>query len=466
MDKSTPTERWDGLDAMRGLALFGMALSGMIPFGILPNWMYHAQVPPPDHKFNPAIPGISWVDLVFPLFLFAMGAAIPLVVQKRLEKGDTASKLAVDFVVRLFLLAAFAILIQNTKPPSASSPLHAYGPALGVFLLLFPILGRWPARLPQAWDIGLRMFGTAGLIGLLSQWQTLTGQALDLYKNDIILLVLANVACFGGLIYLLTRDKPHLRLAFLVFWTVIVISRNEPGWVKTLWKANEPVRFLYNAEFLKYLLIVLPATWVSEAFLRSRNDMESKAQPNIKGVPEWMQGLLAFGSISAITGLLFFRHVEGAIGAGILGFGFLLVSRPNRDWTFLTLVLGAAMLAVGMAFEPFQGGIKKDSATLSYFFVTSGLACLALFGFASFQVAKLGAKLSAGFVAIGQNPILGYAVITHVMPFLWKGCGLEGWFVGRFGVEPGPGFLRGLSETLLFALVVYAFTRLKVFLRA
>lgn len=28
--------------------------------------MSHAQTPPPDHIFNPEIPGITWVDLVFP----------------------------------------------------------------------------------------------------------------------------------------------------------------------------------------------------------------------------------------------------------------------------------------------------------------------------------------------------------------------------------------------------------------
>jgi predicted acyltransferase len=43
-------------------------------------------VPPPDHKFNPAIPGITWVDLVFPFFLFSMGVAIPLALRNGKEK--------------------------------------------------------------------------------------------------------------------------------------------------------------------------------------------------------------------------------------------------------------------------------------------------------------------------------------------------------------------------------------------
>ena len=55
--------RAESLDALRGLAIILMVLSSMQAFGILPAWMYHAQVPPPDHVFNPGLPGISWVDL-------------------------------------------------------------------------------------------------------------------------------------------------------------------------------------------------------------------------------------------------------------------------------------------------------------------------------------------------------------------------------------------------------------------
>ena len=73
------------LDALRGIAILLMVFSSRIPFGVLPEWMYHAQVPPPKHIFDGTIPGISWGDLVFPYFLFAMGAAIPLALHSRME---------------------------------------------------------------------------------------------------------------------------------------------------------------------------------------------------------------------------------------------------------------------------------------------------------------------------------------------------------------------------------------------
>jgi len=96
------------LDALRGFAILTMVLSGVIPYGVLPAWMYHAQVPPPDHSFNPGLPGFTWVDLVFPLFLFALGAAIPLALSRRLEKGTPYRKVILEILERGFLLGFFA----------------------------------------------------------------------------------------------------------------------------------------------------------------------------------------------------------------------------------------------------------------------------------------------------------------------------------------------------------------------
>src|ERR1035437_11064136 len=75
-------QRNQSLDALRGVAILGMVLSSSIAFSILPAWMYHAQEPPPSHIYDPLHAGVSWVDMVFPFFLFSMGAAIPLSLHK------------------------------------------------------------------------------------------------------------------------------------------------------------------------------------------------------------------------------------------------------------------------------------------------------------------------------------------------------------------------------------------------
>lgn len=104
------------LDALRGYAIITMVLSATIVTQVLPGWMSHAQTPPPDHIFNPSLPGITWVDLVFPFFLFAMGAAFPFSIGKRAEKGDSKLKLIYEAVKRgvqrLSLPSSFSIFIR------------------------------------------------------------------------------------------------------------------------------------------------------------------------------------------------------------------------------------------------------------------------------------------------------------------------------------------------------------------
>jgi predicted acyltransferase len=108
--------RNNSLDALRGIAILLMVLSGSIAFGgVLPIWMYHAQVPPPLHKFVPTISGITWVDLVFPFFLFSMGAAIPLALGKWEGKEKATAHVWWIAGRRFLLLTWFAIFSYHMR---------------------------------------------------------------------------------------------------------------------------------------------------------------------------------------------------------------------------------------------------------------------------------------------------------------------------------------------------------------
>lgn len=105
------------VDLLRGLAIVGMVLSGQILWHAeLSAWLFHAQVPPPSFRFDPSVPGITWVDLVFPFFLFSMGAAFPLALRKRLEQRGESVALILTVVVRRWaLLALFAVALANLR---------------------------------------------------------------------------------------------------------------------------------------------------------------------------------------------------------------------------------------------------------------------------------------------------------------------------------------------------------------
>lgn len=437
-DTAKVTGRFLSLDYLRGLAVLGMALSGMVPFTILPAWMYHAQVPPPEHKFNPAIPGITWVDLVFPFFLFSLGAAIPIAMRNR--NRATLEEVG-SLVIRFLLIAFFAIYLQNTKP---TGPEWSQG--------LLPLLSMAPLYLrpPSKWPvIPLRVAGLLG-VGL---W--IWFNPFDFAKNDIILLVLANVALFGGVIYLATRENRLARALFLCVWTALVIARLEPGWVKEVFRWNEPLKWVYNAEFLKYLLIVIPGMYAGEALLgRTCNDEVSK-------MDEWIHFAVAMILVALVVSGLYLRMVFPVVVAALIGTLILWNwSKRVGDTERQLVALGSVLLLIGLCFEPFQGGIKKDSATLSYFFVTSGLASYVLAGLNPII------RREGIIVRVGQNAILAYIAITHIMPFIWKGLGIEGQLVQWWGTGPWAGMIRATLEVALLAFLVSLATRVRIVFRA
>lgn len=74
------------------------------------------------------------------------------------------------------------------------------------------------------------------------------------------------------------------------------------------------------------------------------------------------------------------------------------------------LFLFTTFSSIGLCFEPFQDGIKKDPTTFSYFFVTSGLAFLALL-FLSIVCDYFRCVKSTRFLVMsGQNPMIAYVV--------------------------------------------------------
>lgn len=125
------------LDALRGYAIMTMILSATEAFSILPAWMYHCQVPPPSHIFNPHIYGITWVDLIFPFFLFSMGAAIPLSFRHHIAEGVSSLHLAYKSVIRWLKLAFFAIFIAHMFPYMLAGGNAKYLVPVGAFVLMF-----------------------------------------------------------------------------------------------------------------------------------------------------------------------------------------------------------------------------------------------------------------------------------------------------------------------------------------
>ncbi len=485
--------RSDALDALRGYSILTMALSGLVPWGTLPAWMYHAQLAPPTMKFNPAIAGLTWVDLVFPFFLFSMGAAIPLALAPRLARGEAPWRLALIGLRRGLLLIAFALYVQHAAPYTMSKqPVAAtWLLSLLAFALLFPALTRLPGSWPAQTRLLVRAAGWGGMLAWVwLYWYAGGGEpalsagpsqgVLDAVnrvaaRSDIIIVVLANTIVTATLVWLLTRASVPLRLGIMIGVIALRLAKDSPGWVRDVW-LWQPVPSLCQLYFQQYLLVVLPGTIVGDliaAWLRregARRHAEPPAVPAARESRTYL--LIAAGMVTLIVVVLTGLQARWVTTTACVSVGLCAavawLMLPAKGalrrlhwgifrWSVLWLLLGLVL-------EPYEGGIKKDPSTLSYYFVTSGLA--------GFGLVALGAVIDglrqAGplrlLIDAGQNPMIAYAGIRSFLAPVVHLTGLEALLVKLLNT-PWLGVVRAVLKTLLLAVLTSLLTRLRIYWR-
>lgn len=180
------------IDILRGVTIFLMVLSANIAWNSgLPAWMFHCQVPPPDFVFNPDVKGITWVDLVFPFFIFTMGASMPFSLGGKLRKGISVGRISLDIVKRWIILAAFGLVLGNANAIfSYEEPLKVltrFGIWIGLFLALW--------RIPQRGKVKPWMINLAGalvVVALLAVIKFGFGAKLAFSQNNIIIMILSD----------------------------------------------------------------------------------------------------------------------------------------------------------------------------------------------------------------------------------------------------------------------------------
>ena len=451
------SQRLPALDLLRGIAILAMIFSGVVPREILPAWMYHAQVGPPDHVFNPSLPGLTWVDLVFPLFLFCMGAAFPLALTPVLEAGSNVGKLVQKILTRGVALAVFAILLQHMRPHQILNPpetLTWFLALLGL-LILFGAYSRYPLAFLKTRESWIR----PGFWLLLFLWipfySWVAPTPFSLTRSDIILIVLANMAIFAALIWLFTRDQVLLRLGLLALYLALRLAHAQSPWMQSFWSFS-PIPWFFHWDYLKYLFIVLPGTFAGEILLSQRRS-----------------DLAGMGSSKAfywslLSLAILFMSLVGYQSRWLLGTTLILIMltalslylsrRESRNEIRQLVYWGAFWLLLGLLLEPFEGGIKKDPSTLSYYFLTSGIACYLL---ASFQAWGPGLGLGR-FLGLlmdnGRNPMLAYVTMAN---FIWPLMALTGLetLLGRFHGQVLPTLTIAILKTLLLAFLVQWVTR-------
>lgn len=460
--------RASSLDVLRGYAIITMVLSGTIAYGVLPGWMYHAQTPPPSHAFSPQNFGITWVDLVFPFFLFAMGAAFPFSLGRKIEKGLSKLELVKDSVLRGLQLVFFAIFIQYMYPWVLSSPQtpQAWGLSLAAFALMFPMFMRLPLKMPEWGHLIVKVGAFAAGFWLLFTLDYANDRTFSPGFSNIIILVLANMAVFGSLAYIFTYQKPLRRLAILPFVMAVFLGSGTDGaWVKMLFNWS-PFPWMYQFYYLKYLFIVIPGSIAGEYLYQWLKSPKTET-PLRHGQLITIVALSVSLIVGNLYGLYMRYLVPNLVFSAVLIAGlFWIIQKDGANgqlWRNL-LVAGAYLLLLGLFFEAFEGGIRKDHSTYSYYFVTSGLAFFALMVFSILCDTYL---LRGSFRIIemaGQNPMIAYVASSLVVMPVLNLLSLSP-YLDYLNANPWLGFLRGVIVTSMAVALASFFTRIKWFWR-
>ncbi len=475
------THRAISIDALRGIAIIGMVFSGTISRDAqLPAWLFHAQIAPPDFVFDPEIPGITWVDLVFPFFLFAMGMAFPFAMNKQLEKRVKEKKLIRKIVLRSLKLFVFAIMLAHLSP-------FQYPEEMGWVRYMMGILaftGFWMAfsRFPlwKAYETKINIAGYIFLFLLIFVRVEIWDLPFSVHKNDIIILVLANMALFGAITWVFTRQNLYQRLGILTLYFALHITHSETdSWNQMIWNFNF-LQFLgehlplfsnalqqtgtdisktifYHPGYLKYLMIVIPGTIAGDLLHKGmREKISFDRQPGQKVFPViaailflnialnlwgllsrnidfvWIMNILSVSVLLWLAGKGKFRHLQNY--------------RKILNWSIFWLLLG-------LIFETWEGGIKKDPSTISYFFMTSGMAGFAMLFFSIIQPVLIPGRFLGFISQTGMNPMVGYVSATFfVMPVLFFSHLLP-WIDQWYLSWSWAGLLRGILLATLTILV-------------
>ncbi len=215
------------VDIFRGLTMLVMIfVNDVASVRGLPWWTYH--IPPGQN-------GMTYVDMVFPAFLFIVGMSIPLAVRSRLERGYSLPRLWAHIFERSLGLIVLGIFLANAgklEPRLAgiSREVWAVGGLVAAILFwnVYPKSGG-----PQTLYKALKYTGLAALVFLFAIFRRSTpgGQAawLDFSYWEILGLI-GKTYLAVCLVYVPLRNKLWAPPALLAFFTALNVA-SRMGWL-------------------------------------------------------------------------------------------------------------------------------------------------------------------------------------------------------------------------------------------
>jgi len=175
-------QRINSIDAFRGITIFVMIfVNELASIANVPQWMKHM---PADAD------AMTFVDLVFPSFLFIVGMSIPFAFNARLLKGDSAKIIWTHTLKRALALIIIGVYMVNAEYGYAEAKMFITPTLWGLlaYSMPIPIWNKYPKTFPKLAKNILQYGGMlvlaalyflyvqdTGAIGLTPKWWGILG---------------------------------------------------------------------------------------------------------------------------------------------------------------------------------------------------------------------------------------------------------------------------------------------------
>ena len=373
------------IDIFRGFTIFMMVfVNDLAGVSNIPQWMKHM---PADAD------AMTFVDVVFPAFLFIVGMVIPTAIQNRINKGQKFPEIAKHILIRTVGLLILGFYMVNSEEMNKEATLMPK--SIWNILLYLSAIFIWN-QYPKTED-KQKNYMFWGLRGL----------------GALILIILAFVYRKGTGDHIGGMTPSWWGILGLIGWAYLISTA-----VYLIFKNNQTA---ITATLTTFIFAVL-------AFKSENLEMPSMLA--------WLKGQSGHFAHAAlvlagmIPGILFVKGGENQ-------------SHENR--LRLTLIAGLFFLIGGFLTRPFYG-ISKIYATPSWVLHSAAICCF-IFALIYWIVDVKGISTWANFLKpAGSNPLL-----TYILPSLFYAI------VGFSYVPEmlGTGVL-GFFKSVIFSLFILA----------
>ena len=393
--------RLAALDTFRGLTIIAMVFVNYLA-GIkdIPAWARHR----PEQ-----LEGYTFVDVVFPAFLFIVGVALPLSCSQRLRNTPSPWPLLAHIITRAVSLIFLGVIMVNSSFYSARET--GLSKNLWFLLAMVCVVVIWnvyPSNVSRQRQH--RYFGIRCGAGLLL---------------GILLCLFRGTNAEGTVVWLQHSWWGILGLigwAYLVCACIYLICR------------DRPIRLIA-------MLGLLLGLYVGDRH----------------GALQWLSPVQEFIAIGPVLG-----STAASVMVGVLvGTWFLNPTSSSMKRCGIVLLFGAGLYLVGTLVRPLHG-INKVAATESYALVCGGLCCFSFAVVYFIMDVKQLRDWARPIIPVGQN-----ALFAYILP------GMVANFLGLFGLKSilwpfnssWPGVLNALAVTTLMVFLTWTASKVGIRVR-